>query len=257
MRKGHHRPGFTLIELLVVVAIIVILIAILMPSLQKAREQAKQVSCLSSLRQWGTLGATYATENNGRLPAFTAGVAVDGHSGDNYQNFTPFRYLLAQGNIPYKMLTCPNRVNLPAGYYSTLRAGAAALGVPATAGGGDWTTVLVGYGLNNYSSVIYGPALTPADSWKLPYTNVLSAYQDPSSKLFIGDSTYFLITPATGRKRLSLASAVTFYPESYPDPYGPSMARHQPNLSNVVFMDGHGESLRQQQAYAIKMAYDE
>jgi len=45
------RRGFTLIELLVVIAIIAILAAILFPVFAKAREKARQTSCLSNTKQ--------------------------------------------------------------------------------------------------------------------------------------------------------------------------------------------------------------
>jgi len=48
-----RRYGFTLIELLVVIAIIAILAAILFPVFAKAREKARQSSCLSNSKQIG------------------------------------------------------------------------------------------------------------------------------------------------------------------------------------------------------------
>lgn len=46
-----RRKGFTLIELLVVIAIIAILAAILFPVFARAREKARQASCLSNVKQ--------------------------------------------------------------------------------------------------------------------------------------------------------------------------------------------------------------
>lgn len=47
----HRRRGFTLIELLVVIAIIAILAAILFPVFARAREKARQASCLTNVKQ--------------------------------------------------------------------------------------------------------------------------------------------------------------------------------------------------------------
>lgn len=60
-----RRRGFTLIELLVVIAIIAILAAILFPVFAKAREKARQSSCLSNIKQIATAQLQYNVDYDG------------------------------------------------------------------------------------------------------------------------------------------------------------------------------------------------
>lgn len=59
-----RNRAFTLIELLVVIAIIAILAAILFPVFAKARQRAKQSTCVSNMKQIGTALNLYASDND-------------------------------------------------------------------------------------------------------------------------------------------------------------------------------------------------
>lgn len=74
------KCGFTLVELLVVISIIALLLSILMPSLQKARQLAKNVVCSSNQHNIGLAVHAYASDYNGYIPAFQKNVPGVGWS---------------------------------------------------------------------------------------------------------------------------------------------------------------------------------
>ena len=80
------RRGFTLIELLVVIAIIAILAAILFPVFAKAREKARQTSCLSNERQLMTAALMYASDYDQRFSQVRQGNMPAGNSRSNCRN---------------------------------------------------------------------------------------------------------------------------------------------------------------------------
>lgn len=74
-----RRKGFTLIELLVVIAIIAILAAILFPVFARAREKARQTSCLSNLKQLGLAFMSYTQDYDERMPLAPDAGALSSH----------------------------------------------------------------------------------------------------------------------------------------------------------------------------------
>ena len=103
--KNRERRGFTLIELLVVIAIIAILAAILFPVFSKAREKARQASCLSNVKQMSLGAMMYAEDYDGvNVPPWAyiaGGTNVDPSFLGPYAALYPTLVLWEQLVYPY------------------------------------------------------------------------------------------------------------------------------------------------------------
>jgi len=127
------RRGFTLIELLVVIAIIAILAAILFPVFAKAREKARQTTCLSNVKETMLAALMYAQDYDEMFNRIANSGQV-GYTLPNGSNYTGGYMLWHTMLFPYtknyQIWSCPSTSTRYAGNYS---------------GGGD-------YGINNMAA---------------------------------------------------------------------------------------------------------
>jgi prepilin-type N-terminal cleavage/methylation domain-containing protein/prepilin-type processing-associated H-X9-DG protein len=119
----YKKNAFTLIELLMVIAIIALLIAILVPTLQRVRNQTRAVICQSNLRQWGTVLALYADENEGRLPILSSGTVLWFFRGSWLPEGDPNRPRVFQKVVTKGIACCPMAVKVRPGPASSISRG--------------------------------------------------------------------------------------------------------------------------------------
>ena len=95
--SGKALVPFTLIELLVVIAIIAILAAMLLPALGKVKDQGKNASCTSNLKQHSMILQMYISTFND--------YSVTPHDS----KYAPWRVLVDLGNYKPddKLMSCP------------------------------------------------------------------------------------------------------------------------------------------------------
>ena len=117
----RRREGFTLAELLVTVGVIAVLMAILLPSLVRAREQARRVSCMSNLRQLTSGYLHFAQANDGALPINKIGQGSRGWVlTQNLQNLTLPTDALTMGTL-YRYVSNVDVYRCPADDSGALR----------------------------------------------------------------------------------------------------------------------------------------
>ena len=248
----HNRGAcraFTLIELLVVIAIIAILAALLLPALAKAKQKAREISCVSNVKQITLAYRSYSLEHESVPygPGLPDGTYWMGALRDYYGNSE-------------KVIQCPVSrppEPIPPGLQVTANGNADTMWYRARLPyNGQNTTYMGGYGINNWlyeqiypsetarynqgyddllfrkDTAIRSPGTTPAFSDCIRMGVMPLATDKPAINLYTGAQLDHMGRITIPRHRYSSpAKAPTFLTGSQRLPGGITMG----------FTDGHAE----------------
>ena len=218
------RRGFTLIELLVVIAIIAILAAILFPVFARAREKARQTSCLSNTKQMSLAFVMYAQDYDETCPAAAAACAIN-PTGEYTERLSDSLYWMDL-LYPYvknrQVFTCPSASpstfafnfkgygwNCGIGYYLALQ-----IWIPGRTG---W----------QYEGVKLAEIAYPAETWCIADAGAYRVQSYLTTLYFVNSAAYA--------------------------PWCPE--RHNEG-SNFAFCDGHAKWIKYGRFGTIKHKYD-
>jgi len=210
--------GFTLIELLVVIAIIAILAAILFPVFARAREKARQTSCLSNLRQLSMAWMMYAQDYN-EMACVSYYFSPD-FSWEYAWDFTlQWNPDFTVGGTYPGLLTAYTRnqqINQ----------------CPSFAGEG-WGRPQTGYGYNtSYIGGDPGAGREPCP---------LATMYDPSQTAVFADAGFYMAGSVAATNYLRAPGDAFF-------PYGKVHFRHN-GTANVAYADGHTKAASRKYRY--------
>ena len=256
--RSKPKTGFTLIELLVVIAIIAILAAILFPVFQKVRENARKASCQSNLKQIGLAMIQYSQDNDEFLVGGWGGVG--GYLASDSNPAAP-KYKWMDMIYPFVKSTgvfhCPddsgNLIKDANGNQNTgnfipyQQLGSAGIPNPSGSYYGSYSINSYNYSAASSGSVDIGPG-NQIGSGGISYS--LATLNAPATTVWVTDGAgrYSSDCPGTAMAATTLGSYPGLICSGQTpslDGSSPILFRHgAPDLSNILYCDGHVKSVR-------------
>ena len=223
-----RRRGFTLIELLVVIAIIAILAAILFPVFARAREKARQSSCLSNVKQVMLGVLMYAQDYDEMVPLiYTTGAPA--------VNFVVWPTAVQPYVKNDQVWVCPsNRFN----HCTTVGAWAYV----------QWANNFpISYGYNNWrgENGVAGLPWSGYEGFRSNTLRSLGTVRQPARVIFTGDGRgcyQYYWTTANYVDQYNATSSTTWKPHN--------------GGANFGFMDGHAKWMNQLTNANFAVNYD-
>ncbi|WP_234698829.1 type II secretion system protein [Poriferisphaera corsica] len=257
MRIATNRiTAFTLIELLVVISIIALLIGILLPALGAARNTARDVMCLSNLRQMNISHAAYSADNDSFIIIMS-----------NHQLVQPESHAWLWGTISDKagywpallcknyggtrdMLICPSFDQGLDAHDSIINAPMDALN--------DYRWKRTHYGFNNtwLGTRFWGELKTGKVTGGSHYSNDADRLRTTRRQVEIRNPADTLLFADAWRERYENEDYFngwgTMYPAGTSVNNGGPHARHTSTVVNVAYVDGHAGTVQCETTWARK-----
>ncbi|QQE13249.1 DUF1559 domain-containing protein [Planctomycetota bacterium] len=238
----RSEEGFTLIELLVVISIIALLIGILLPALGAARDSARQMACLSNLKQVSIATYTYTTTNDGYFPPYsetlynnakTSGIPY--LSGNDKNSLSWAGLVSYLQDLDYNTFGCPCDDEV-AGLIEDSVEGRINMGFEPRWARAYGASQRTSYGYN-YLNIGWSRRYSTDKTTKNMAAKLVQL-KSPSGTLLYGDATVSVNESASG----TVGRGSPLLHDQQNNKFSRPWARHRNNGMSIGFCDGHVET---------------